>query len=725
MTKPAHHQLERIVWQRIHWPQPLEDGVVLQLLRAWANQAHAPLLILEARASREGIQYLVGSQLRHSKTVRREVEKLVAGSIVVDHNDPRPATTSAGRVTFRPSAQPLQSDDADGSTRTILAALTSVTGKEILVVQLVLGPRVAMRLTPSEIPEINQPLGSLVTSGLARERRADVRRQVAGKRAEGGFSALVRLGVSASEDRAHTLTRRLVDAFRGLSAPGMRLRFRSESVHRLNHPASTWPLLVPLGQHLSVSEIGRLSAWPLTVKDSLYPGQPPKHPRQIRPSFAATEGDRVVGVSTAPGTEGKPLGLSIADSTRHFWTMGPTGVGKSSLLLNLLIQDLEAGRGMVVVEPKDLVHDLLHHIPKQRREDVILLDPLDPEAVVGLNPLHLHGRSPALVADQLFSVFQGLYGNELGPRSSDILRNSLFALASSGEGTLAQLPFLLSNRPFRERITRPIAAKDPLVAGPFWHWFENLSPESAATITAPLMNKLRPLLSHQLRHVLGQARPRFNLRQVLEEGKALLVPLQKGTLGPEAAQLLGALVVADAWAALQERTAIPPKDRHPVSFTVDEVQEYLRLPMDLGDALALSRSLGACFHLAHQFLDQLPIQMRTAFEANARSRVFFQLARRDAKAAADMAPGLEPEDFMALPVRHVYAQLVHDGSTMDWASGRTNDTPAQTSNPASIRKASRTSYGVPIEEIEAGFQTAVLSEPDAPPTGNRRRRSAS
>jgi len=713
------------VWQRIHWPQPLEDLQVIRLLRAWANQAHAPLLILEARASRNGIQYLIGCQLRHSKTVRREVEKLVTGAIVVDHDEPRQPATGAGRVTFHPNAQLLQSDDADGSTRTILAALTAVTGKESLVVQLVLGPRVPSRLTPSDIPEVSQPLGRLLTSGMARERRADVRRMVSSKRAEGGFTALVRLGATASEARAHTLTRNLINALRGLNAPGMRLRFRAEPIRHLNTPANNWPMLAPVGQHLAVSEIGRLSAWPLTEKDSLYPGQPPKHPRLIRPSFVADESDRVVAVSTAPGTVGQPLGLSILDSTRHFWTIGPTGVGKSSLLLNLLIQDLEADRGIVVVEPKDLVQDLLHHIPEHRREDVIVLDPLDEESVVGLNPLQLHGRSPALVADQLFSVFAGLYGSELGPRSSDILRNCLFALASSGEGTLAQLPFLLSNRAFRGRITRPVAAADPLVAGPFWHWFENLSPEAAATITAPLMNKLRPLLSHQLRHVLGQPRPRFNLRQVLQEKKVLLVPLQTGKLGPEAAQLLGALVVADAWAALQERVMILPQDRHPVTFVLDEVQEYLRLPMDLGEALALSRSLGASFHMAHQFLDQLPAQMRTAFEANARSRAFFQLARRDAKAAADMAPGLEPEDFMALPNRHVYAQLVKDGAVTDWASGRTTDTPARASSPERILKASRTGYGVPVAEIQAGFIATVLAEPETSATSNRRKRSQS
>ncbi|UVJ38064.1 type IV secretory system conjugative DNA transfer family protein [Arthrobacter sp. CJ23] len=726
MTNSRRQLLQRLAWQRIHWPQPLEDIHIIRLLRAWSAQTHAPLLILEARASREGLRYLIGSQQRFSKVTRRDVEKLVPGAIVVENDSPRTATTSAGRVTLHPSSQPLQAADADGSTRTILNALTAVTGREELVIQLVLGPRVPPRLTPANVPEVNQSLSSVLLTGTARERRSDVRRGLTSKRAEGGFVALVRIGVHARDEaRAHTLTRNLVNALRGLTAPGMRLRFRPESVQRIYRPVTTWPMLLPLGQHLTVAEVGQLSAWPLTEKDSLYPGQPPAHPRQIRPSFEAKEEDRVVAEATAPGAEGKSLGLSMEDSTRHFWTMGPTGVGKSSLLLNLLIQDMEAGRGVVVVEPKDLIKDLLSHIPKERLQDVVILDALDGEAVVGMNPLSLHGRRPALVADQLFATFQAIYGDALGPRSSDILRNSLFALASSGEGTLAQLPFLLTNRAFRARIVQSVAAADPLVAGPFWHWFENLSPEAAAQVTAPLMNKLRPLMSQQLRHVLAQGQPRFNLRQVLTEQKILLVPLQKGELGPEAAQLLGALVVAELWAALQERTAIARKDRHPITVVLDEVQEYLRLPTDLGDALALSRSLKASFHVAHQFLDQLPSSMRTAFEANCRSRVFFQLAPRDARAAADMAPGLEPEDFMALPARHVYAQLVHDGAVTEWASGRTQDTSKSTSPPEVVKKASRTGYGVPVKDIEVSFRVAVLTEPEPPSNSNRRRRSQS
>lgn len=419
-----------------------------------------------------------------------------------------------------------------------------------------------------------------------------------------------------------------------------------------------------------------------------------------------------------------PLGLSELDSTRHLWSLGPTGVGKSSMLLSLVIHDMQAGRPIVVVEPKDLIDDVLRHVPESRRDDVVLIDPLD-SAPVGFNPLDSGGRPPHLVADQLLGLFKSLYGEGLGPRSSDILSQSLQALARRPHATLAMVPMLLQNPTFRAQVIQPAVAADPVSAAPFWHWFNHLSVEQSAQITAPLMNKLRPLLDPYLRRVIAQSEPRFNVRHVLNERKILLVPLRKGVIGPEAAQLLGALVVAELWNALQERAAIPARNRRPVMVYLDEVQEYLRLPTDLGEALAMSRSLGAAFHVAHQFLDQLPPSMRSAFEANCRSRVFFQLSARDAKAAAAMAPGLEPEDYMALPARHVYAQLVKDGAVTDWASATTLDLPVTSAQPASIRERSRESYGRSIADIEQAFLDVLRTTTDSTstPTTKRRRRS--
>ncbi|MFE4197343.1 hypothetical protein ACFRJ9_15875 [Paenarthrobacter sp. NPDC056912] len=221
--------------------------------------------------------------------------------------------------------------------------------------------------------------------------------------------------MSAKEkDRRRTLISGVVSAFRSMVAPGLRFQVDFDHIQKLNHPSPDWPRFA-FGQRLSAIEVGMLSAWPIGEGSVAYPGLPPAHPRQIRPSFAASATDRIVALATAPGAEEARLGLSPADSCHHVWAMGPTGVGKSSMLLSMIINDMAAGRSCVVIEPKDLIRDVLKHVPAERQDDVVVLDPLDKEPV-GINPLDGHGRSPALVADQLFGTFHALYGDQLGPQ---------------------------------------------------------------------------------------------------------------------------------------------------------------------------------------------------------------------------------------------------------------------------------------------------------------------
>ncbi|WP_026555700.1 type IV secretory system conjugative DNA transfer family protein [Arthrobacter sp. 35W] len=717
--------LSQIIWQEIYWPHPLDATRTLNLLRQWAAQLHAPQIILEARATKNGIRFLVGSQRRHETALRRDIEQMVPGAIVAADVNGRSHATVARRLTINQPIRPLESHDNEGSTRSILASLAGLRGKELVVVQIVLGPRLAPQLLPGRLPRADQGIASLALTGIQPERRPPVAKQIQLKQSDHGFAAVIRIGVTATDEaRCATLIKRVVGSFGTLLTPGLRLREHREKVQKLNAPASEWAFLTA-AQRLSVAEVGLLSGWPVGAVDTPYPGLPPIHPRPIRPSFTTGDKHRVVAQATAPGATDATLGITADDSRRHLWLLGPTGVGKSSLLLNLIYGDMLAGRALVVVEPKDLIRDVLAVVPASRRDDIVLVDPLD-SAPVGINPLDLHGRSPALVADQLFGTFKALYGADgLGPRSSDILRHCLLALASRGDASLAMLPVLLTNPGFRRSVTQHIARSDPFSAGPFWRWFDQLSPEASAQVTAPLMNKLRPLLDSHLRHVLAQRNPRFNIRQVLTERKILLVPLQKGVLGPEAAELLGALVVAELWQAIQERAAIDPKDRDTVMVYLDEVQDYLRLPTDIGDALATSRSLGAAFHVAHQYLDQLPMAMRSAFEANCRSRIFFQLAAKDARAAAAMAPGLDPEDFTSLPARHVYVQLVNQGTVTDWASGRTLTTPKATANVPDIQARSRLHYGQATDAIEQGLLGILELPQDQPDSGGRRRRSTS
>lgn len=695
---------DSLVWQQLFWPQPFPEAAALGLLRHWAAQTHAPQLILETRADQGGVAYLIGSQLRHAVGVRRSIEQLVRGSVVTSFPDDRDTVTTARRLRLTTMARPLEPADAVTSARSVLTALTAVKNSERLVIQIVLGPRRHPTLPPIEPQRDHQPVLSKVLSGIQADRRPDARSALIQKLGQHGFAAALRIGVHAtSADRRRTLLLGLATALGTVEAPGVHLKLKSENVSRVNQPRSSWSVFTP-SQHLSVPEVAPLTGWPISDRDEPFPGQPPRHPKPIRPTAAAMTGERVVATANAPGAHGN-VGYGVIDAMRHSWVVGPNGTGKSTLLLGLIVQDLLANRPLVVIEPKDLVAEVLARIPEHRRDDIVVLDPLD-EAPVGINALdgqHRHGRSPEVVADAIFGTLHAIYGDSLGPRSADILRNCLDVLARRDDASLVMLPLLLTNIGFRRSVTQHAMRDDPFAAGPFWQWFDSLSPEATAQIVAPLSNKLRPLLSKQLRAVLGQRNPKFNIRQVLREGKVLLVPLQKGVLGPESAQLLGALVVAELWQAIRERAGTPEGTRTPVMIYIDEVQDYLRLPTDLGDALATARSLKAGFHVAHQYEGQLPKAMLDAFRNNARSRIAFQLNAADAKNMAAGQSVVTPEDFGALPAYHVYASLMRDNSVQPWASGVTLPPPPVTSDPDEIRALSRSRYGQPLDQIEAGF----------------------
>lgn len=721
-----------LVWQQLFWPQPFSEATALGLLRQFAAQIHAPQLILETRADVSGVEYTVGSQLRHAAAIRRAVEHLVDGAIVTRFDaDDREHVAIARRIQLSTNTRQLEPADAVASRRSILQALTAVGKGERLTIQIILGPRHSPQGLPAEPKRDNQLVVSKLLHGVLPDDRPGARQALAHKLGQHAFTATVRLGVqAATAERRKSLLLGLAAAIGTTESPDVRLTLHQEKAQRVNTPRASWSVFTP-AQRLTVTEVAQLSGWPIADRDDVhFAGQPPLHPRPVLPRALLQSGSRVVAEASAPGAGGT-IGYDTTDALRHTWVIGPNGVGKSTLLANLVIQDLEAGRPVVVIEPKDLIADLLARVPEKRRDDIVVLDPFD-EAPVGINPLdanHRHGRSPEVVADSLFGTFKAIWGDSLGPRSADILRNCLDLLARRDDASLVMLPLLLTNPGFRRRLTRGVMERDPFASGPFWQWFDSLSPETTATIVAPLSNKLRPLLSRPLRDVLAQQHPKFNVRQVLREKKVLLVPLQKGVLGPENSQMLGALVIADLWQAVRERAGTPEGSRTPVTVVIDEVQEYLKLPTDLGDALATARSLGAGFHMAHQYIKQLPPAMADAFRNNARSRICFALQAGDAKEMTAGQSVLTVEDFTKLPAHHVYASLVRDNTVQPWASGATKPMPEATSDPDDIRQLSRQRYGQPREQIEAAFAELVTGAAETNPsddigTPKRRRRQS-
>jgi hypothetical protein len=707
-----------VVWRQLHWRRPLDAERVVGVLRQWAADQRSPLLVLEARANQDGIRYLLGAP---AQVGEHSVTALVGSLATVtdfDADSHRIDVNAAATLRASTRHRPLRTDDLPAAARALLTGLSGLRDDEQVVLQVVLGARRVPLAIPNQSPSsIVMPWWHVAWMGKGGTVDGEKRTALRSKVGDHGFACVIRLGATAgSRRRRSQLLLDLLAGLRTSEAPGVKLSMTGEHPGRLNRAKAPWRWLL----RLNVRELAITTGWPVGDDENL-PGQPDLHPRQVAARELAVPGDRIVAATNAPGVLGQ-LGYSVTDSLRHSWIIGPNGTGKSTLLLNLITQDLEAGRPVVVIEPKDLVADVLARIPAHRQDDVVLLDATD-AAPVGINPLMRHGRRPEMVADSLLATFHALYGDGLGPRSTDILANALAVLARRNDASLVMLPLLLTNDGFRRSLTQQTIRDDPIAAAPFWSWFEALSDDARSQIVAPLQNKLRPLIRPGLRSVLAQQSPRFNVRQVLTEAKVLLVPLQSGVLGPATAELLGALVVGELWLAIRERVAIPEADRVPVMIYVDEVQTFLKLPTDLSDALATSRSLRGSWHLAHQYREQLNPAMRAAFEANARSRIAFQLNAADARAMAAGQSVVGPEDFGLLPAYHVYASLMRGNSLQPWASGITLPPPPECSDPDEIRLRSRRQYGQPLDEIEAGFAALIhdhVAAADAP-TGRRRR----
>ena len=737
-----------LVFARIYPARPLEPaGLEALLVRLASDPTHA-LVVFEARStptkgprksangvSPTEVSYWIGTTGKHLRWLRRTIHDLLPGTIM--DTNPTTGRTPFGtvaRVRVRPAGLALAIDRPEQVTTAVLSALNQrLDPGDQLVVQVILGPRRAPKHRRAAVPDPGQPWWTLLTYGVS-DAPPPVLKQHDQRGTQAGFATCIRFGVTAAtSERRGRLLAGLLGGISTAKAPGTFLRLTKENPVRLHEVRAPWLW----GFAPAAVELVGLLAWPLSERD--LPGLPPLHPKVLPPPAASNklkEPDRVFGVSNLPGTP-RPIGISSKDSLFHLVAIGPTGSGKSNALLHLIRADIHAGRPVLVVDPKrQLIDDIITSaIPEHRIGDVVILDPAD-EQVPGFNPLDIGDRDPDVVVDGLLAVFAAVFHDGWGPRTMDIVHSGLLTLARVGSQrqrtrtglpfTLLDLPRLFTDPAFRRSVIGHVA-HDPGL-GQFWAWYEGQTPQAqAAAIAAPL-NKLRQyLLRPSLRRILGQPEPFFGLRDVFRENKVVLVPLNEALIGPLTAQLLGSLIVAEAWSATLERATEQDPTSRPASVWIDEAQNFLHLPTSLDAALNASRSMGVGWHLAHQFRAQLPPGMRAAVDSNARNKVVFRPNDPDdARDMAKQAPELEAIDFMSLPQYAAYATLVTDGASQPWCSLTTLPPPGPTGLADRIREASRTTYGTTPtpghpEEPETEAPATGSSGTPPMPVGRKRR----
>ena len=696
-----------LVWHQLRFALPLAQDTAVSLVERLLADSSLGRVVLELRAAGGQATWAVGSSA--GERLVSLVRELVPGCRV-SRGFSRRAVSQAVAVSARPVGVGLATERLSAVVRAVLAALAVTAEGEELVVQLQLGrrfsPQVLGRVEPQGWLEL---LGLVPIPSLSGERGRRMRAQVGRHRA----AVSLRLGVrAASPLRQRVLLQGLLGALRLLEGPGVRLRARTEHPAKLDSVRRPWRA----GLELGAGEIVAMVGWP--VGELPLPATPSAHPR-VLPLPVARETQRAFATGVADQA-GERLGISIGDALYHTVLLGPTGAGKSTALAHLALADIHAGRGVLLIDPKtDLVADILARIPEQRRDDVVVIDPTSSRPV-GINPLARvqtarsgalsssggvlgGGASPELVADTVLATLKEVFAESWGVRVEQVLSAALVTLARTPEATLVDLPLLLTNPAYRQRLMAASGA-DPLGTGQFWAAYEALSEAQRQQWVGPVLTRLQPfLIRPHLRATLGQVAPSFDLGEVFTRRRIVLVSLNKGVLGAESARLLGSLLVGQLWPLILARAAVEPSRRHVVSVFIDEVQDYLSLPGSLADALAQARSLGAAFHLAHQYRGQLPAALKAGIDANARNKIIFSLSAADAAELARQAIGLEAADFQLLPRFGVYARTMHHGRESPWCQATTLPPSPPTQDALALRAASQARYGQDATEVEAAL----------------------
>ncbi|MBH0777684.1 ATP-binding protein [Nocardia sp. NEAU-351] len=465
------------------------------------------------------------------------------------------------------------------------------------------------------------------------------------------------------------------------------------------------------GDVLSVPELAAIAHLPT---DDGLPGLHRAGARALSPApQIPTGGPHTKPLGVADTASRRPVAVKVSDARHHLHILGPTGVGKSTLLARVILDDAEAGRGVIVIDPKgDLVTDVLSRLPRRFGDRVVLFDADSGNPPPCVNPLDIARTGKAgsdLAVDNLVTVFHRIYSQWWGPRTDDIMRASLLTLcAQPGTPTLADLPRLLTEPAYRHRVTR--TTPDPLLRQ-FWDSYETLSDTGRAQLTGPLLNKLRAfLLRPFVKAAIAGGPSTVEFADVLDNGGICLARLPKGSLGEETSRLVGSLLVARTWQAVTARARIPAAERPDAALVLDEAQNFLNLSTPVEDMLAEARGLRLSLLLAHQNLGQLSRELRDGISANARNKVIFAVSPDDARdLARHTDPWLSEHDLSHLDAYHAAARLLVDGQNARPFTLTTRPLPPPTPGRArEIAAAARTR--LTTSDVQASGAVAVESD---------------
>ncbi|HKY73947.1 MAG TPA: type IV secretory system conjugative DNA transfer family protein [Patescibacteria group bacterium] len=488
-----------------------------------------------------------------------------------------------------------------------------------------------------------------------------------------GFQIEMRIIVaSPTQKHANALLRSLTEAFGGYESPANHLKLevplvqKSKLFNEIISRKESYSLLRPT--YVSLEELATLFHLPskqLSIINNIawgktLLGEPPEN----LPTFTHTPDDQKDGLNLFGKTVYKNteqiFGIKKDDRRRHMYVLGKSGTGKSTLLANMIINDLKHNEGIAVIDPHgDLIDTVLNYIPKHRINDVIVFDPADPQAVVKLNLFEggsvIHRE---LIASGIVAIFHKLYSESWGPRLEYILRNSLLTLLER-RSKLDDVLRLLTDKKYREKIVEEL--EDPILKN-FWEAEFNVMTERLRQESiSPILNKVGQFVTSPLvRNVVNNTTSSFSIEDVMNQGKILLVDVSQGKLGENNAALLGAMVITQIQLAAMGRVYQAEEDRKDFFLYIDEFQNFATT--SFVKILSEARKYRLSLTLSNQYIAQIPEEVQSAIFGNAGTITSFLMGADDASRMQREFENLySVEDLVSLGRYQTVLKLLIDG----------------------------------------------------------------
>lgn len=397
----------------------------------------------------------------------------------------------------------------------------------------------------------------------------------------------------------------------------------------------------------------------------------------------------------------RPFGILEDDRRRHMYLIGKTGMGKSTMLEHMIIQDIQKGHGVAVVDPHgDLVEKVINFIPSYRINDVLYLNPSDIDFPIGFNVLESTTDAQRhLVASGLMGVFTKIWEGVWSARMEYILNNTILALLEYPGSTMLGIQRLLVDKNYRNKVLMHI--KDPVIKA-FWRdEYAAYNDRFRNEAIAPIQNKVGQFLSSSIiRNIVGQPKSTFNIRDLMDNRKIILLNLSKGRIGEDNSRLLGAMMITRIQLAAMSRVDIPEQERKDFYLYVDEFQNFATT--SFSNILSEARKYHLSLVLAHQYIEQLDELVRAAIFGNIGTLITFRVGATDAEfLAKEFFPIFTETDLVNLPKFSIYLKLMINGITSDPFSANTLPPVYKPEgNLEKIIRSSRERYATPRQVVE-------------------------